>query len=66
MMMILKYTAVVVITPIFFFPGVAVAFLGAVCGQVYIKAQLSVKREMSNARAPVLGQWVDFRFLFSY
>ncbi|KAF8832671.1 hypothetical protein HHX47_DHR1001791 [Lentinula edodes] len=57
MMMILKYTAVVVITPIFFFPGVAVAFLGAVCGQVYIKAQLSVKREMSNARAPVLGHF---------
>ncbi|KAJ4476620.1 hypothetical protein J3R30DRAFT_3759412 [Lentinula aciculospora] len=56
-MMILKYTAVVVITPIFFCPGVIVAFLGALCGQVYIKAQLSVKREMSNARAPVLGHF---------
>ncbi|KAJ4000261.1 hypothetical protein F5050DRAFT_1804229 [Lentinula boryana] len=56
-MMILKYTAVVVITPIFFFPGVVVAFLGAVCGQVYIKARLSVKREMSNKRAPVLGHF---------
>ncbi|KAJ3985397.1 hypothetical protein F5890DRAFT_1510435 [Lentinula detonsa] len=56
-MIILKYTAVVVITPIFFFPGVVVAFLGAVCGQVYIKAQLSVRREMSNARAPVLGHF---------
>ncbi|KAJ3801154.1 hypothetical protein GGU11DRAFT_770568 [Lentinula aff. detonsa] len=56
-MIILKYTAVVVITPMFFFPGVVVAFLGAVCGQVYIKAQLSVRREMSNARAPVLGHF---------
>lgn len=35
-MMLLKYTAVVIITPIFFFPGVLVAILGAACGQVYI------------------------------
>ncbi|KAE9395907.1 P-loop containing nucleoside triphosphate hydrolase protein [Gymnopus androsaceus JB14] len=56
-MMILKYTAVVIITPIFVIPGVLVAVLGAACGQVYIKAQLSVKREMSNARAPVLGHF---------
>ncbi|KAJ3760576.1 hypothetical protein EV360DRAFT_81041 [Lentinula raphanica] len=56
-MMIMKYTAVVVITPIFFLPGIVVALLGGLCGQVYIKAQLSVKREMSNARAPVLGHF---------
>ncbi|KAF9066068.1 hypothetical protein BDP27DRAFT_1424214 [Rhodocollybia butyracea] len=57
MMMLLKYTAVVLITPIFFFPGVIVAVLGGGIGQMYIKAQLSVKREMSNARAPVLGHF---------
>ncbi|KAJ3819299.1 hypothetical protein F5880DRAFT_1595008 [Lentinula raphanica] len=55
--MIMRYIAVVLITPIFFLPGIIVALLGGLCGQVYIKAQLSVKREMSNARAPVLGHF---------
>jgi hypothetical protein len=31
--------------------------LGIWCAQVYIKAQLCVKREMSNARSPVLGHF---------
>ena len=55
--MILKFAGVVVISPVFLLPGVVLSFLGAWCGQVYIKAQLSVKREMSNARAPVLGHF---------
>lgn len=42
---------------IFVVPGVVVAAIGAWCGQIYIKAQLSVKREMSNARSPVLGHF---------
>ncbi len=29
---------------------------GVYLGQIYMKAQLPVKREMSNAKAPVLGQ----------
>lgn len=53
----IKLGAVILFTPIFVFPGIFVAFLGAWCGQIYIKAQLSVKREMSNARAPVLGHF---------
>ncbi|THU88444.1 P-loop containing nucleoside triphosphate hydrolase protein [Dendrothele bispora CBS 962.96] len=57
MMMIVKFFAVVAITPVFFFPGVLVAVLGGACGQIYIKAQLSVKREMSNAKSPVLGHF---------
>ncbi|PCH33304.1 hypothetical protein WOLCODRAFT_135046 [Wolfiporia cocos MD-104 SS10] len=52
-----KLTAVVVMSPIFLTPGVFVALLGGWCGQIYMKAQLSVKREMSNARAPVLGHF---------
>jgi hypothetical protein len=32
-----------------------IAVLGGLLGQVYMKAQLSVKREMSNAKAPVVG-----------
>jgi hypothetical protein len=56
MSMFVKFAAVVILTPIFLIPGVLVAVLGGICGQIYIKAQLSVKREMSNAKAPVLGQ----------
>jgi hypothetical protein len=33
------------------------AVIGGWCGQLYIRAQLCVKREMSNARAPVLGHF---------
>ncbi|EIN13416.1 P-loop containing nucleoside triphosphate hydrolase protein [Punctularia strigosozonata HHB-11173 SS5] len=55
--MFTKLVAVILFTPIFIIPGVAIAALGAWCGQIYIKAQLSVKREMSNARAPVLGHF---------
>lgn len=53
----MKLFAVVALSPIFIFPGIFVAVVGAWCGQLYIKAQLSVKREQSNARAPVLGHF---------
>ncbi len=56
--MLIKFVAVVIVTPLFLFPSVIVALAGAWCGQVYIKAQLSVKREMSNAKSPVLSQYV--------
>ena len=51
-----QFAAVFILTPSFFFVGIAVALLGGYCGQVYIKAQLPVKREMSNAKAPILAQ----------
>jgi hypothetical protein len=54
--MLVKLGAVVFFSPAFFFPGVLVATVGGWCGQVYMAAQLSVKRNMSNAKAPVLGQ----------
>ena len=56
--MLIKFGAVVLFTPVFLIPGILVAVLGSACGQIYIQAQLSVKREMSNAKAPVLGQCV--------
>jgi hypothetical protein len=31
--------------------------VGARLGQVYMKAQIAIKREMSNAKAPVLGHF---------
>lgn len=56
-MMLIKLIAVVYLTPAFILPGVLVFVLGGWCGQIYIKAQLSVKREMSNAKAPVIGHF---------
>ena len=55
--MIAKFIAIVVFSPVFLVPGVTVFVIGAVVGQIYIKAQLSVKREMSNARSPVLSHF---------
>ncbi|KAF5336910.1 hypothetical protein D9611_003444 [Ephemerocybe angulata] len=55
--MLTNFGAVVLLTPIFLIPGVFIAVVGGACGQVYIAAQLSVKREMSNAKAPVLGHF---------
>ncbi|KAJ2927022.1 hypothetical protein H1R20_g10047, partial [Candolleomyces eurysporus] len=55
LIMLTRFGAVVVLTPVFFLPGLLVALVGGICGQIYMKAQLPVKREMSNAKAPVLG-----------
>lgn len=53
----MRLAAVVYMSPIFVFPGILVGTLGGWCGQVYMKAQLSVKREMSNAKSPVLSHF---------
>ncbi|KAI0039394.1 P-loop containing nucleoside triphosphate hydrolase protein [Auriscalpium vulgare] len=55
--MLVKLGAVVLITPAALLPGALVLLLGGACGQVYMRAQISVKREMSNARAPVLAHF---------
>lgn len=55
--MLIKFGAVIVLSPIFTLPGIAAFLIGGWAGQVYIKAQLSVKREMSNARSPVLSHF---------
>ncbi|CAG7846211.1 ATP-binding cassette transporter abc4 Short=ABC transporter abc4; AltName: Full=ATP-energized glutathione S-conjugate pump abc4; AltName: Full=Glutathione S-conjugate-transporting ATPase abc4 [Serendipita indica DSM 11827] len=55
--MLVKLGAVVVRTPVFVLPGLLVGGLGSWLGNMYIKAQLSVKREMSNARAPVFSHF---------
>ncbi|KAF7377593.1 p-loop containing nucleoside triphosphate hydrolase protein [Mycena sanguinolenta] len=55
--MLIKFGAVVLFTPIFFIPAIALFAMGGWCGRIYMAAQLSVKREMSNARAPVLGHF---------
>ncbi|KAF7340426.1 Multidrug resistance-associated ABC transporter protein [Mycena venus] len=55
--MAMKFGAVILYTPVFFFPGVFVGSLGAWVGQIYIAGQLPVKRLMSNNRAPVLAHF---------
>ena len=57
MIILVRFFAVVSFTPIFSIPGFFVFALGIYCGRVYIRAQLAVKREMSNARAPVLAHF---------
>lgn len=57
--MVMKLAAVVFMTPIFLIPGFIVGLVGGWVGQIYMAAQLSVKREMSNAKAPVVGQLVN-------
>lgn len=56
-MMVTKLVAVVVISPIFLIPSVAIAAAGGWCGNIYMKGQLAIKREKSNARAPVLANF---------
>ncbi|KAH7913221.1 hypothetical protein BJ138DRAFT_1059515 [Hygrophoropsis aurantiaca] len=55
--MLVKLGAIVLMTPAFFLPGIIVGIVGGFVGRTYMKAQLSVKREMSNAKAPVLGHF---------
>ncbi|KAF9007748.1 P-loop containing nucleoside triphosphate hydrolase protein [Hymenopellis radicata] len=57
MILIVKFCAIVIVTPVFLVPSAAVAIAGGLCGQVYIKAQLGVKRQMANAKAPVLAHF---------
>ncbi|RDX55375.1 P-loop containing nucleoside triphosphate hydrolase protein [Lentinus brumalis] len=51
----MKFVVIVVIAPIFSVVGAISAVLGGWWAQIYLKAQLPVKREMSNTRAPILG-----------
>ncbi|KAI0248983.1 hypothetical protein BJV78DRAFT_1276336 [Lactifluus subvellereus] len=55
--MLIKVIAVVYLTPVFIVPSTVITILGAWLGQVYMKAQIAIKREMSNAKAPVLGHF---------
>ena len=52
--MFIRLVSVVIYAPSFFLPAFFVSGFGAWIGQVYMRAQLSVKREMSNAKSPVL------------
>ncbi|EKM83611.1 hypothetical protein AGABI1DRAFT_66408 [Agaricus bisporus var. burnettii JB137-S8] len=57
MAMLTRLGAVVFMTPMFLIPGFFVGLFGGWVGRIYMAAQLSVKREMSNAKAPVVGHF---------
>lgn len=44
--MLVRLTGPVIFTPIFLLPGLVIAILGVYLGNLYLKAQMSVKREM--------------------
>jgi len=46
MMMIISLLAAVYFVPLFILPGLVIAGLGIFFGRLYLKAQLSVKREL--------------------
>ncbi|THU91650.1 ATP-binding cassette transporter [Dendrothele bispora CBS 962.96] len=54
---LIKFAAVVVISPAFFLPAGVLILLGCWISQIYMKAQLAVKREMANSRSPVLAHF---------
>ncbi|KAJ7092446.1 P-loop containing nucleoside triphosphate hydrolase protein [Mycena belliarum] len=55
--MVVTFGAIVLYTPIFLGPGLVLFMLGSYCGRIFMPARTSVKRHMSNARAPVLGHF---------
>ena len=50
-----KLGAIMIYAPVFIFAAGVVAVIGACSGQIYMKAQLPVKREMAKAKSPVLA-----------
>jgi len=57
MSLVTKLAVIVIFTPIFLFPTMAFSMAGIGLGNIYMRAQLSVKREMSNARSPLLAHF---------
>ncbi|QRV86037.1 ABC transporter transmembrane region [Ceratobasidium sp. AG-Ba] len=52
-----RFVAVILLSPVFSIPGALVFVVGYWIGQIYMAAQLSVKREMSNARSPLFSHF---------
>ncbi|KAF8308373.1 P-loop containing nucleoside triphosphate hydrolase protein, partial [Clavulina sp. PMI_390] len=56
---VLRFVVVISFAPHFVLPSLVLAALGLILGRYYIHAQLPVKREMSNARAPIFTVFGD-------
>ncbi|KAG8909039.1 hypothetical protein FRC01_007192, partial [Tulasnella sp. 417] len=55
--LLFRFGAIIIYSPAFLVPGLIVAAIGAWLGQVYMRAQLAVKREMSNAKSPLYSHF---------
>jgi hypothetical protein len=55
--MVIRLCAVVLLTPAFLAPGLALVIIGGWLGRVFLGAQMAVKRENSTAKAPVMGHF---------
>ena len=55
--LLIKFGIVVSLVPLFSIPAVAIGALGGFLGELYIHSQLSVKREMSNAKSPLFSHF---------
>ncbi|KAI0656583.1 multidrug resistance-associated ABC transporter [Cubamyces menziesii] len=55
--MLLRVLATALMAPIFIVFAFVVFLAGGAIGRIYVKAQMCVKRELSNTRAPVLGHF---------
>jgi ABC-type multidrug transport system fused ATPase/permease subunit len=53
----IKFVVVLALVPLFSLPAIAIGALGGFIGEVYIHGQLSVKREMSNAKSPLFSHF---------
>lgn len=53
--LLIKFLSIVVMIPLFSLPAVVIAAFGSFIGELYIHSQLSVKREMSNAKSPLFS-----------
>ncbi|KIJ34155.1 hypothetical protein M422DRAFT_35218 [Sphaerobolus stellatus SS14] len=56
-LIIVRFVAIIILTPIFGIMGLGVMALGIIVGHLYIKAQLSVQREQDKAKSPVMGHF---------
>ncbi|KAJ8074527.1 hypothetical protein PM082_015428 [Marasmius tenuissimus] len=55
--MFTQMVALVIFTPVFILPAIVLTMLGKLCGDLFTRAVLCVRRELSNAKAPVLAQF---------
>ncbi|KAH9886265.1 P-loop containing nucleoside triphosphate hydrolase protein [Cubamyces lactineus] len=54
---LVRVLAIILFSPVFIFPAIFMMSVSALCGHIFMKAQLSVKRELSNHKAPVLAHF---------
>ncbi|KAJ7646949.1 hypothetical protein FB45DRAFT_891892 [Roridomyces roridus] len=55
--MVIKFFAIMIFAPLFWIGGILFGVVVGIYGQIYMASQLSVKREMSNAKAPVIAHF---------